>query len=70
MEPQFSPRPDADWSDEQIGAILAYAGLDISPDRLAEKADDFRATLSLIRKASVTELGETPPAIGFHASWS
>ncbi|MBY4208729.1 hypothetical protein HQO44_19950 [Rhodococcus fascians] len=55
---------------EQLAAVFEYAGLDIEPERLEDKFEVYRTTLGLIRKASVTGIGETVPASAFKASWT
>jgi hypothetical protein len=56
-------------SETQVAALFDYAGLTISPDRLAANYEDYSSTLALIRQASVTGLDETVPAVGFKADW-
>jgi hypothetical protein len=56
-------------SEAQVSAEFDYAGLTISPERLAANYEVYSSTLALIRQASVTGLGETVPAVGFKASW-
>jgi hypothetical protein len=56
-------------SEAQVAAAFSYAGLTISPDRLAANHDLYSSTLALIRKASPSGLGETAPAAAFKASW-
>ena len=53
----------------QVAAAFEYAGLTISPERLAVNYEIYSSTLALIRKASTPGLGETVPAVGFKASW-
>jgi hypothetical protein len=62
---------DADFlpSEDQVAALFDYAGLTISPDRLAANYEVYSSTLALIRQASVAGLGETVPAVGFKADW-
>ncbi|OZE94932.1 hypothetical protein CH302_18310 [Rhodococcus sp. 15-2388-1-1a] len=55
---------------EQLAAVFEYAGLDIEPERFEDKFEVYRSTLELIRKASVTGIGETVPAAAFKASWT
>lgn len=69
MDPNISPRPDVILTNDQLAAAFAIAGMDIAPERLAAHADVYRSTLTLIRRSSVSGLGETPPAISFNASW-
>jgi len=57
-------------SEAQVSAVFSYAGLTISPDRLAANYETYSATLALIRKASPPGLGETVPAVAFKASWT
>jgi hypothetical protein len=54
---------------EAQAAAFEYAGLAISPERLAANYEIYASTLALIRKASTPGLGETVPAVGFKASW-
>jgi hypothetical protein len=56
-------------SEAQVAAAFEYAGLTISPERLAANHEIYSSTLALIRKASTPGLGETVPAVGFKASW-
>jgi hypothetical protein len=56
-------------SEAQVAAAFSYAGLTISPERLAVNYEIYSSTLALIRKASTPGLGETVPAVGFKASW-
>ena len=56
-------------SEAQVAAAFTYAGLTISPERLAVNYEIYSSTLALIRKASTPGLGETVPAAGFKASW-
>ena len=56
-------------SEAQVAAAFSYAGLTISPERLAANHEIYSSTLALIRKASTPGLGETVPAVGFKASW-
>ncbi|MDT5288259.1 MAG: hypothetical protein QOF88_3148 [Mycobacterium sp.] len=60
---------DSVTSEALVSAAFEYAGLTIPPDRLAANYETYASTLALIRKASVTGLGETAPAVGFNASW-
>jgi hypothetical protein len=60
---------DSVASEALVSAAFEYAGLTIPPDRLAANYEVYSSTLALIRKASVTGLGETGPAVGFKASW-
>jgi hypothetical protein len=57
-------------SEAQVAAAFSYAGLTISPDRLAANYETYSATLALIRKASPPGLGETVPAVAFKAPWT
>ncbi|MGE2717926.1 hypothetical protein ACQI4L_28025 [Mycolicibacterium litorale] len=52
-----------------VAAAFDFAGLSVPADRLAEHYEIYSSTLALIRKASVPDLGETVPAIGFNARW-
>ncbi|MDT5209461.1 MAG: hypothetical protein QOF67_1876 [Mycobacterium sp.] len=61
--PEFLP------SEAQVAAAFSYAGLSISPERLAANYESYSSTLALIRKASTPGLGETVPAVAFKASW-
>ncbi|MCI2421679.1 hypothetical protein MOQ72_30015 [Saccharopolyspora sp. K220] len=54
---------------EQLATVFEYAELQMSPERLAEKYEDYSTILALIRQASVRELGETVPATAFKAAW-
>jgi hypothetical protein len=56
-------------SQDQVSSAFSYAGLTISPDRLAANHEAYSSTLALIRKASTPGLGETVPAVAFNASW-
>jgi hypothetical protein len=56
-------------SEAQVAAAFEYAGLAVSPERLAANHETYASTLALIRKASRPGLGETVPAVGFKASW-
>jgi hypothetical protein len=56
-------------SEAQVAAAFEYAGLTISPERLAVNYETYSSTLALIRKASTPGLGETVPAVAFKASW-
>jgi hypothetical protein len=56
-------------SEAQVAAAFEYAGLTISPERLAVNYEIYSSTLALIRRASTPGLGETVPAVGFKASW-
>ena len=69
MDQNISPRPDVVLTNNQLASCFVIAGVDISPERLAANAEVYRSTLTLIRRASVAGLGETPPAISFNASW-
>jgi hypothetical protein len=60
---------DSVTSEALVSAVFDYAGLTISPDRLAANYEVYSSTLALIRQASVMGLGETVPAVGFKASW-
>lgn len=60
-----TPEPSA----EEIAAVFEYAGLTVPAERLAEHYETYASTLALIRRASVDGLGETVPAVGFHAGW-
>ena len=63
--------PDSEFlpSEAQVATAFQYAGLTISPERLAVNFEIYSSTLALIRKASTPGLGETAPAVGFKASW-
>ena len=63
--------PDSEFlpPEAQAAAAFEYAGLTISPERLAANYEIYSSTLALIRKASTPGLGETVPAVGFRASW-
>lgn len=54
---------------EQLATVFEYAGLPMPAERLSEKYETYSATLAIIRRASVRELGETAPATSFRASW-
>ncbi|BCI56041.1 hypothetical protein NIIDNTM18_53190 [Mycolicibacterium litorale] len=56
-------------SEAAVAAAFDFAELTVPPDRLAEHYEIYSSTLALIRKASVPDLGETVPAIGFNARW-
>jgi hypothetical protein len=56
-------------SETDIAAVFGYAGVTVSPERLAENYDTYSSTLALIRTASTPGLGETVPAVGFKAGW-
>jgi hypothetical protein len=56
-------------SEAQVAAAFEYAGLTISPERLAVNYETYSSTLALIRRASTPGLGETVPAVAFKASW-
>ncbi|GAS94610.1 uncharacterized protein RMCC_1576 [Mycolicibacterium canariasense] len=56
-------------SAEELAAVFAYAGLTVSPERMAENYPTYSSTLAVIRQASAPVLGETVPAVGFTASW-
>ena len=60
---------DATPSEADVAAVFDYAGLTVSPERLAEHYETYSSTLALIRQASVKGLGETVPAVGFKAGW-
>ena len=62
--PEFVP------SEAQVAAAFSYAGLTISPERLAVNYESYSSALALIRKASTPGLGETVPAVAFKASWT
>lgn len=56
-------------SEADVAAAFTYAGLTVTPQRLAEKYETYSSTLALIRRASTPGLGETVPAVGFKADW-
>ena len=60
---EFVPR------EAQVAAAFEYAGLTISPERLAANYESYSSALALIRRASTPGLDETVPAVGFKASW-
>lgn len=62
-------KEDSVPSEADVAAVLAFAGVTVPPDRLAENYETYSSTLALIRQASVAGLGETVPAVGFKASW-
>lgn len=56
-------------SKQQLATVFEYAGLSVSGERLDSEFQTYSATLALIRKASITGIGETVPAAAFNASW-
>ncbi|WP_072802438.1 hypothetical protein [Rhodococcoides yunnanense] len=56
-------------SKQQLATVFEYAGLTVSAERLESEFDTYSSTLALIRKASITGIGETVPAAAFNASW-
>jgi hypothetical protein len=54
---------------EDLVAVFAYAGLPIPGNRIDMELAFFTETLALIRQSSMVDLGETPPAPAFRASW-
>lgn len=54
---------------DDVAAVFAFAGLTVTPERLAEHYETYSTTLALIRQASPPGLGETVPAVAFAANW-
>jgi hypothetical protein len=63
------PESPSAASEAELAVVLEFAGLSVSPDRLAVHHDAYTSTLALIRLASVAGLGETVPATAFKAHW-
>lgn len=63
------PNNDSVPSQAEVAAAFEYAGLTVSPQRLAEHYETYSSTLALIRQVSTPGLGEAVPAVGFKASW-
>ena len=58
-----------DQNTELFGSMAALAGLDLSPDRALALAVAAAPIHALLRTLSSQDLGETPPATAFKASW-
>ena len=54
---------------DDVAAVFAFAGLTVTPERVAEHYETYATTLALIRQASPPGLGETVPAVAFSANW-
>jgi hypothetical protein len=60
---------DSPITPERIATVFEFAGIEMTPERLEEKAQEFVGLLELIRGANVPGLGETVPQTAFKASW-
>ncbi|MES2718295.1 MAG: hypothetical protein V4795_21175 [Pseudomonadota bacterium] len=52
-----------------LEAAAKLADLPLEPERLAQLVPAMDGFYALLDALHGTELGETPPAIAFHASW-
>jgi hypothetical protein len=52
-----------------FAALLRSAQLTLAPEQIEELSAAAIETLSSVRRVSEVELGETPPASAFNASW-
>ncbi len=55
--------------DDAFDQLLTYARLDLTAERKQGAAGGFAAVLALLDTLESVELGETPPATAFDASW-
>lgn len=55
--------------DDAFDQLLTYARLDLTVERRHGAAGGFAAVLALLDSLESIELGETPPATAFDASW-
>ena len=63
------PDNESTVTEAELATVLEFAGLAVSPARLAANHEVYASTLALIRQASVAGLGETVPATAFKAHW-
>ena len=54
---------------ELFGSMAALAGLELSPGRALALAEAAAPIHALLRTLNSQDLGETPPATAFSASW-
>ena len=55
---------------QTLEAAARLAGLELSPDRIAQLVPAMDGFYALLDPLHGTELGDTPPAIAFHARWA
>ena len=61
--------PAIDMDSAVFAALLQSAQLTLTPDRVDELSAVGIASLGMVRRVSEADLGETPPATAFNASW-
>ncbi len=61
--------PGIDMDTAVFAALLQSAQLTLPPERIEELSAVGIASLGMVRRVSEVDLGETPPATAFNASW-
>jgi hypothetical protein len=61
--------PGIDMDTAVFAALLQSAQLTLPPERIDELSAVGIASLGMVRRVSEVDLGETPPATAFNASW-
>jgi hypothetical protein len=61
--------PGIDMDTAVFAALLQSAQLTLPPDRIDALSAVGIASLGMVRRVSEVDLGETPPATAFNASW-